>query len=61
MIHESQLNPRVRALGPSATLHINELSQQLIKEGRDIIRLGLGQSPFPVPDIVVKSLAETCP
>ncbi|MFK0572602.1 pyridoxal phosphate-dependent aminotransferase [Endozoicomonas sp.] len=56
MIHESQLNPKVQALGPSATLQINELSQQLLKEGRDIIRLGLGQSPFPVPDIVVKSL-----
>ncbi len=56
MIHESLLNHRVQALEPSATLKINELSQQLIKEGRDIIRLGLGQSPFPVPDIVVKSL-----
>lgn len=58
MIHDSQLNPRIRALGPSATLQINELSQQLLKEGRDIIRLGLGQSPFPIPDIVVKSLQE---
>ncbi|USE38160.1 pyridoxal phosphate-dependent aminotransferase [Endozoicomonas sp. SCSIO W0465] len=56
MIHENQLNPRVKSLEPSATLKINEHSQQLIKEGRDIIRLGLGQSPFPVPDSVVNSL-----
>lgn len=56
MIHENQLNPRVQALEPSATLKINEHSQRLIKEGRDIIRLGLGQSPFPVPDVVVNSL-----
>jgi aspartate aminotransferase len=40
----------------SATLAINEKSRQLQKEGRDIIRLGLGQSPFPVPDIMVREL-----
>ena len=40
----------------SATLAINEKSSQLQREGRDIIRLGLGQSPFPVPDIMVNSL-----
>jgi aspartate aminotransferase len=40
----------------SATLLINELSQQLKHEGREIYRLGLGQSPFPVPREVVKAL-----
>jgi len=40
----------------SATLAINEKSRQLQLEGRDIIRLGLGQSPFPVPDIIVREL-----
>ena len=40
----------------SATLAINEKSRQLQREGRDIIRLGLGQSPFPVPDIMVREL-----
>ena len=42
----------------SATLAINEKSRQLQLEGRDIIRLGLGQSPFPVPDIMVNALRE---
>ena len=56
MISEKQLNPRVRGLNPSATLQINEYSNQLIREGRDIVKLGLGQSPFPVPEIVTRNM-----
>ena len=51
------LNHNLRGLGPSATLAINERSAQLQREGREILRLGLGQSPFPVPDHVRDSLA----
>ena len=40
----------------SSTLEINELSLKLEKEGNEIYKFGLGQSPFPVPDIVVKEL-----
>ncbi|MFQ6609348.1 MAG: pyridoxal phosphate-dependent aminotransferase, partial [Fidelibacterota bacterium] len=40
----------------SATLAINERSLQLERKGRHIYRFGLGQSPFPVPDSVVKAL-----
>jgi len=53
---EIQLNLNVRGLSPSATVAINELSNRLIKEGREIFKLGLGQSPFPVPDIIVEAL-----
>ncbi len=42
----------------SATLAINEKSKLLLQEGKDIIRLGLGQSPFPVPDIMIQSLKD---
>jgi aspartate aminotransferase len=41
---------------PSATLAINELSQNLEKKGKKIYKFGLGQSPFPIPDTVVKEL-----
>jgi aspartate aminotransferase len=51
------LNLNVRGMGPSATLAINERSAALQSEGREILRLGLGQSPFPVPDHVRDSLA----
>lgn len=50
------LNPTVRGIQPSATLAINERCQQLQKEGKEIFRLGLGQSPFPVPESVVETL-----
>lgn len=50
------LNLNVRGLSPSATLVINEISNELIKSGKQIFKLGLGQSPFPVPESVVESL-----
>lgn len=53
---EVHLNLNVRGLKQSATLTINELSAQLQREGREIYRLGLGQSPFPIPEIVVEEL-----
>lgn len=50
------LNLNVRGLSPSATVAINELSNQLRSQGRQIFKLGLGQSPFPVPQSVVDEL-----
>nr|NQU90568.1 aminotransferase class I/II-fold pyridoxal phosphate-dependent enzyme [Bacteroidota bacterium] len=52
------LNLNVRGMRISATIAINEKSNQLIKEGREVFKMGLGQSPFPVPDLVVKALQE---
>ena len=54
----AQLNLNVRGLSPSATLAINEHSSALQQAGHDVIRLGLGQSPFPVPDVVVQALKD---
>jgi aspartate aminotransferase len=51
-----QLNLNVRGLSPSATLAINERSNRLKSEGRKVYKFGLGQSPFPVPESVVKTL-----
>ncbi|HEX4998896.1 MAG TPA: pyridoxal phosphate-dependent aminotransferase [Terriglobia bacterium] len=50
------LNLNIRGLGLSSTVGINELSLRMIQEGRPVHRLGLGQSPFPVPDPVVEAL-----
>lgn len=52
------LNLNVRGLHQSATLAINEISNRFIKEGREVFKLGLGQSPFPVPESVVESLKQ---
>lgn len=56
--HRYAINLNVRGIQPSATLRINELSNQLQAEGRDIVKLGLGQSPFPVPERVVQALRD---
>lgn len=56
--HEMHLNINVRGLGLSPTLEINEISKALIKEGRTVFKLGLGQSPFPVPEPVVEALRQ---
>ncbi len=50
------LKHNIKSLKPSATLAINEYSNQLIKEGRKVYKLGFGQSPFPVPESVVNEL-----
>ena len=54
--HNINLNLNVRGLPQSATLAINEKSNELRKQGRHIYKLGLGQSPFPVPQPVVDEL-----
>lgn len=50
------LNLNIRGLGQSPTIAINETSKELQKQGKTVYRLGLGQSPFPVPLPVVESL-----
>jgi aspartate aminotransferase len=50
------LNLNVRGLPLSATLAINEKCILLKKQGRKVFKLGLGQSPFPVPQPVVDAL-----
>ncbi len=52
------LNLNVRGLKPSATLAINERSAEMIAAGKQVYKLGLGQSPFPVPEQVVQALRE---
>jgi aspartate aminotransferase len=53
---DASLNLNVRGLGQSATIAINQRSKQLLREGKQVYRLGLGQSPFPVPRPVVDAL-----
>jgi aspartate aminotransferase len=50
------INLNIRGMRPSSTVAINERSNELLAEGRRIFKLGLGQSPFPVPEPVVEEL-----
>ena len=58
-MHKSEsfsLNLNVRGMGKSATLAISERVRKLRLAGTSVYNLGLGQSPFPVPDPVVEAL-----
>ncbi len=50
------LNLDIRGLNQSATITINDISRDLKAAGKNVYRLGLGQSPFPVPQPVVEAL-----
>ncbi|MEE4243392.1 MAG: aminotransferase class I/II-fold pyridoxal phosphate-dependent enzyme [Desulfopila sp.] len=55
---KAHLNQNLGGFSISATIAIQQLCRDLQKEGRKIYRLGLGQSPFPVPEQVVGALRE---
>lgn len=57
-VPDEHLNPNLTGLTTSATIAIQQLSRDLSAQGRQIFRLGLGQSPFPVPAPVVKALQD---
>jgi len=57
-ILDVHINPNVSGLKPSATVAINDLSNELKRNGKEIFKMGLGQSPFPVPECVVEALRE---
>jgi hypothetical protein len=46
----------IAAMKQSSTLTINTLAKEMEKEGTKVYRLGFGQSPFPIPPLLVESL-----
>jgi len=50
------LKDLVKNLKPSSTLLINETSRKLEEQGKKIFKFGFGQSPFKVPEDVVREL-----
>lgn len=52
-----RLDPRLAGLGKSATLEINERSKAMLAEGRSVVSMGLGESPFPPPQAMREALA----
>ena len=52
------IKKNVSSLKISSTLAINEKTKELISQGKKVYKFGFGQSPFPVPDKIVKKLKE---
>lgn len=55
------LEPRLRGMAPSSTLASQEHAREREARGLPVARLGLGQSPFPVPGCVVDALRAAAP
>ena len=45
----------IKLLKTSATLLINEKSKKLKEDGKKVFSFGFGQSPFPIPEILVSA------
>ncbi|HEY7698696.1 MAG TPA: aminotransferase class I/II-fold pyridoxal phosphate-dependent enzyme, partial [Vicinamibacteria bacterium] len=52
------LNSNVQGRSGSPALRVNELTRDLLRQGREVFKLGFGESPFPVPEPVVAALRE---
>lgn len=52
------INQNLFGLSTSATVAINEKSRAMERAGKTVYKFGFGQSPFPVPTLVVESLRE---
>ncbi len=52
------INKNLRGLKPSATLAINEQCRIMAERGEKVFRFGFGQSPFPVPAVLVEALKD---
>ncbi len=50
------IKDNIKNLSLSATLKINEKSKVIENEGKNIIKFGFGQSPFPVPITIIEEL-----
>jgi aspartate aminotransferase len=55
---QNSVNLNLRSLRASATVAINEHCNELLAKGQKVYKLGLGQSPFPVPAPVVRALQD---
>jgi len=47
------IKDNIKNLSLSATLKINERSKVIENDGKNIIKFGFGQSPFPVPNLII--------
>jgi aspartate aminotransferase len=55
------LNQNIKSLGASPTLALNERCKEMKKNGQEVLNLGIGESPFPVPNFIVDSLKQYAP
>jgi aspartate aminotransferase len=50
-----EMNPRVAAMRPSATLAMSARARELKRQGRPVISLSAGEPDFPTPDVIAEA------
>eukprot|EP00033_Pygsuia_biforma_P000338 GCRY01000411.1.p1 GENE.GCRY01000411.1~~GCRY01000411.1.p1 ORF type:complete len:431 (+),score=102.30 GCRY01000411.1:112-1404(+) len=53
---QGDIKEHIRGVGASPALAINERCVEMREEGKEVFRVGFGESPYPIPDPVVASL-----
>jgi aspartate/methionine/tyrosine aminotransferase len=53
-----EVNPRVAAMRPSATLAVTQKAAQLRREGKAVISLSAGEPDFPTPKFIVDAVVD---
>lgn len=53
-----KLSSRLNRFGSAVFFELNELKQQLLAEGKDVIDLGIGSPDLPPPVHVMETLQE---
>ncbi|MDD5613482.1 MAG: LL-diaminopimelate aminotransferase [Candidatus Omnitrophica bacterium] len=56
MLHKTYASERIKALPPYLFVEIDRIKKRLLKEGRDIIDLGIGDPDLATPDAVISEL-----
>jgi aspartate aminotransferase len=58
-MNDYPIHPSLRNARPSPTLAMNEMAREMERMGKTIYKFGFGQSPFAVPDLVVRALRDS--
>ncbi len=52
------VSERLQLISPSATLKLNARVQELVAEGKDVVKFGVGEPDFPTPDYIKEAAIE---
>lgn len=58
-VDKAMIPRHIKNLGTSSTLRINQIARQMELNGEKVFKVGFGQSPFPIPPILVQRMTES--
>ncbi|MDR1083494.1 MAG: pyridoxal phosphate-dependent aminotransferase [Deltaproteobacteria bacterium] len=55
---EKYLTKEAREVTPFMVMEVMERAQELVKQGRDIVHMEVGEPDFPTPDLIITAMTE---